>query len=158
YPRNGHDRSHRQTARCRLPALPPPKRDHPAGAGGTHARPPSNGLETRKRGIRHTAWRAHQRSSGARPGACDPPAQQDFRRSNRGLVLMARRAGRVPLNVYLNGRLVGCLRRESSGAIDFQYDKAWLDWENAIPVSVSLPLREDRYIGDPVLAVLENLL
>jgi serine/threonine-protein kinase HipA len=28
----------------------------------------------------------------------------------------------------------------------------------AIPVSVSLPLREDRYIGDPVLAVFENLL
>jgi serine/threonine-protein kinase HipA len=41
------------------------------------------------------------------------------------------------------------LRRESSGAIDFQYDKDWLAWENAIPVSVSLPLREDRYIGDP---------
>jgi serine/threonine-protein kinase HipA len=71
---------------------------------------------------------------------------------------MARRPGHVPLNVYLNGRLVGRLRRESSGAIDFQYNKSWLDWENAIPVSVSLPLREDRYIGDPVLAVFENLL
>ena len=65
---------------------------------------------------------------------------------------------RVPLNAYLNGRLVGRLRRDSSGAIDFQYDKSWLDWENAIPVSVSLPLREDRYIGDPVLAIFENLL
>ena len=67
-------------------------------------------------------------------------------------------SGRIPLNVYLNGRLVGRLRRESSGAIDFQYDQSWLDWENAIPVSTSLPLREDRYIGDPVIAVFENLL
>lgn len=71
---------------------------------------------------------------------------------------MARRPTHVPLKVYLNGRLVGRLRRESSGAIDFVYDKSWLDWDNAIPVSVSLPLREDRYIGDPVLAVFENLL
>jgi serine/threonine-protein kinase HipA len=60
--------------------------------------------------------------------------------------------------VYLNARLVGQLRRESSGAIDFKYDKDWLAWSNAIPVSVSLPLREDRYIGDPVLAVFDNLL
>jgi serine/threonine-protein kinase HipA len=71
---------------------------------------------------------------------------------------MARRPAHVPLNVYLNGRLVGRLRRESSGAIDFRYDQSWLGWEDAIPVSVSLPLREDRYLGDPVLAVFENLL
>jgi serine/threonine-protein kinase HipA len=71
---------------------------------------------------------------------------------------MARSRIRIPLNVYLNGRFVGRLRRESSGAIDFQYDLAYLDWENAIPVSVSLSLREDRYIGAPVVAVFENLL
>jgi serine/threonine-protein kinase HipA len=71
---------------------------------------------------------------------------------------MARRPTHAPLNVFLNGRLVGRLRRESSGAIDFQYHQSWLNWENAIPVSLSLPLREDRYIGDPVLAVFENLL
>ena len=71
---------------------------------------------------------------------------------------MARRPARPPLNTYLNGRLVGRLRRGSSGAIDFQYDQSWLDWASAIPVSLSMPLREDRYIGDPVLAVFENLL
>jgi serine/threonine-protein kinase HipA len=71
---------------------------------------------------------------------------------------MARKPGRTPLNVYLNGRLVGQLTRESSGAIDFKYDQTWLDWENAIPVSLSLPLREDRHIGDPVTTVFENLL
>jgi serine/threonine-protein kinase HipA len=71
---------------------------------------------------------------------------------------MARRPTHVPLNVHLNGRVVGRLRRESSGAVDFQYDRSWLGWENAIPVSMSLPLREDRYVGYPVLAVFENLL
>jgi len=62
------------------------------------------------------------------------------------------------LSVFLNGRLVGRLRRESTGAINFQYDAAWLDWENAIPVSLSLPLREDHFIGAPVFAVFDNLL
>jgi serine/threonine-protein kinase HipA len=71
---------------------------------------------------------------------------------------MARKGARVPLNAYLNGRLVGRLRRETSGAIDFQYDQSWLDWEYTFPVSLSLPLREDRYVGDPVIAVFDNLL
>jgi serine/threonine-protein kinase HipA len=71
---------------------------------------------------------------------------------------MARRPAHAPLNVYLNARLVGRLRRESTGAIDFTYDGSWLAWSSAIPVSVSLPLREDRYVGTPVLAVFDNLL
>src|SRR5215469_5064082 len=71
---------------------------------------------------------------------------------------MARTPSRPPVMVYLNGRRIGRLRRESSGAIDFTYDPAWLEWDNAIPVSLSLPLREDRYTGDPVIAVFENLL
>ena len=71
---------------------------------------------------------------------------------------MARRLTRVPLDVYLNSRLVGRLRRMANGAIDFQYVPSWLDWEHALPISTSLPLREDRYGGDPVLAVLDNLL
>ena len=71
---------------------------------------------------------------------------------------MARRRTRVPLDVYLNSRLVGRLRRMANGAIDFQYDPSWLDWEHALPISTSLPLREDRYGGDPVVVVLDNLL
>ncbi len=65
---------------------------------------------------------------------------------------------RVPLDVFLNGRLVGKLGRETSGAIDFRYESSWLIRENAFPVSLSLPLREDRYIGAPVVAVFDNLL
>ena len=71
---------------------------------------------------------------------------------------MPRPRTRIPLNVFLNGRLVGRLRRQASGAIDFQYDDDWLAWEQAFPVSLSLPLREDRFIGDPVIAVFDNLL
>ena len=69
---------------------------------------------------------------------------------------MARKKTYVPLNVYLNGRQVGRLQRETSGAIDFQYDESWLNWEQTFPVSLSLPLREDRYVGDPVIAVFDN--
>lgn len=71
---------------------------------------------------------------------------------------MARKAAQPPLDVYLNGRLVGQFRRERTGAVDFKYDATWLNWESAIPVSLSMPLREDRYIGNPVLAVFDNLL
>jgi len=62
------------------------------------------------------------------------------------------------LTVFLNSRLVGRLTRQASGAIDFQYDSSWLDWQHALPISLSLPLREDRYIGAPVIAVFDNLL
>jgi len=71
---------------------------------------------------------------------------------------MARPRTRIPLIVYMNARLVGRLRRQASGAIDFQYDPDWLAWEHALPVSLSLPLREDRYTGAPVIAVFDNLL
>lgn len=71
---------------------------------------------------------------------------------------MARPRANAPLSVYLNGRLVGSLKRDGSGAIYFQYQPSWLEWQYAIPVSVSLPLREDRYVGAPVIAVFDNLL
>ena len=68
------------------------------------------------------------------------------------------RAHYEPLNVFLNSRLVGQLRRELSGAISFQYDSSWLDWEFVMPVSLSLPLRKQAYSGAPVVAVFDNLL
>ncbi len=71
---------------------------------------------------------------------------------------MPRRARYEPLNVYLNSRLVGQLRRGISGAISFQYAPSWIAWENAIPVSLCLPVREQVYAGAPVMAVFENLL
>jgi HipA-like protein len=67
------------------------------------------------------------------------------------------RARYEPLNVYLNSRRVGQLRRDISGAMSFQYDSSWLDWEFVMPVSLSLPLREQAYSGAPVIAVFDNL-
>jgi len=64
----------------------------------------------------------------------------------------------APLNVFLNSRLVGQLRRETSGAISFRYDQSWLEWNFVLPVSLSLPLREQPYSGAPVIAVFDNLL
>ena len=71
---------------------------------------------------------------------------------------MPRRPKYAPLRVYLNNRHVGHLLKEPSGAIEFRYDQSWLDWENSFPVSLSLPLQEDTYRGEPVVAVFENLL
>lgn len=71
---------------------------------------------------------------------------------------MGRRPAHVPLRVYLNNRRVGTLRREASGATAFDYHADWLGWDHALPVSLSLPLRETPYRGAPVLAVFENLL
>jgi serine/threonine-protein kinase HipA len=71
-------------------------------------------------------------------------------------VARRRKSGR--LNVFLNSRLVGQMNHETSGAIDFRYEPDWLAWKYTMPVSLSLPLREDRYIGAPVSAVFDNLL
>ena len=71
---------------------------------------------------------------------------------------MGRKRHHIPLRVLLNNRLVGHLSKEPGGGIDFCYDEGWLAWEKAIPVSLSLPLREDAYRGEPVAAVFENLL
>lgn len=62
------------------------------------------------------------------------------------------------LSVFLNSRLVGRLSRNIPGAISFQYDRSWLEWEFVMPVSLSLPLREQPYSGAPVVAVFDNLL
>lgn len=71
---------------------------------------------------------------------------------------MAKRGRSGTMQVLLNGRLVGTLRLAGSGAINFAYDPEWLAWEHAMPISLSLPLREEAHQGGPVIAYLENLL
>ena len=71
---------------------------------------------------------------------------------------MGRKRNYTPLNVFLNTRCIGQLIRESSGAIGFTYDQNWLAWEHRMPLSLSLPLRPERYMGMPVTAVFDNLL
>jgi serine/threonine-protein kinase HipA len=71
---------------------------------------------------------------------------------------MARPKANTPLHVFVNGRRAGTLSREASGAIDFRYAPDWLAWQSTFPISLSLPLREDRYIGAPAINVFDNLL
>jgi serine/threonine-protein kinase HipA len=71
---------------------------------------------------------------------------------------MGRRKTHAPLNVLINNRLVGRLVKEASGAILFQYDQTWLDWEPSFAISLSLPMRETAYMGASVEAVFDNLL
>lgn len=54
---------------------------------------------------------------------------------------MVRRRSYRPLNVLLNDRTLGKFGKESGGGVHFTYDQGWFDWENAIPVPLSLPLR-----------------
>ena len=71
---------------------------------------------------------------------------------------MGRKRSYIPLNIYMGERLVGELTREKSGAVSFAYDQTWLDWQYTMPISLSLPLRSERYIGATVIAMFENLL
>lgn len=71
---------------------------------------------------------------------------------------MGRPPRRPPLGVVMNGRRVGELRRETSGAVSFVYAQSWLDGTGTHAASLSLPLREQRYVGETVLNVFDNLL
>lgn len=62
------------------------------------------------------------------------------------------------LNVFSNGDHVGRYRKSTTGSIEFQYVDSWLQRGDAFPISLSLPLRSDPYVGDRVEAVFENLL
>jgi serine/threonine-protein kinase HipA len=71
---------------------------------------------------------------------------------------MGRKRAYAPLDVYMNRRKVGQYFRAPDGAFAFTYAREWLAWENTFPISCSLPLRAERYVGQPVIAVFENLL
>jgi len=49
------------------------------------------------------------------------------------------------LNVYFGGELVGKLIQDDGGQMTFQYDKDWLTKPEPIPLSRSLPLREELF-------------
>jgi len=71
---------------------------------------------------------------------------------------MPRRRLHIPIRVLSNNLLVGQLVKEPSGATSFRYDVSWLARDQAVPISLSLPLREDAYRGESVIAVFDNLL
>ncbi len=49
------------------------------------------------------------------------------------------------LDVYLHGNLAGQLVQRDNGLTSFQYGEAWLGRTDAMPLSLSLPLREQRF-------------
>jgi serine/threonine-protein kinase HipA len=59
--------------------------------------------------------------------------------------------------VRLDGRPVGRLL-ERGKQITFAYDADWLADVNAVPVSVTLPLRPEPYVSDGLHPFFENLL
>jgi len=71
---------------------------------------------------------------------------------------MPRRPVHRPLRVFINGQLVGFFLKDPGGTVAFGYDESWLARDKAIPVSLSLPLREDPFKGPAVAAFFENLL
>lgn len=71
---------------------------------------------------------------------------------------MGRKRTYAPLDVAMNRRKAGQYFREPDGAFAFIHAAEWLAWENTMPISRSLPLRPERYVGSPVIAVFENLL
>jgi serine/threonine-protein kinase HipA len=62
------------------------------------------------------------------------------------------------LQVFMNASRVGTLERETSGRLVFTYHEDWLSKPQAIPISLSLPLREERYADDRPAAFFDNLL
>lgn len=61
------------------------------------------------------------------------------------------------LGLFENGRRLGTLLRTSSG-LSLEYDPAWLAWDGATPVSLSLPLGAAAHRGERVFRFLDNLL
>lgn len=63
------------------------------------------------------------------------------------------------LYVYMNGHQVGEYIQHKSGAQEFVYSDAWLRrGADAIPLSLSLPLTQQRHTGDRVYNYFDNLL
>ena len=59
--------------------------------------------------------------------------------------------------VRIDGQPAGRLR-ESGRHVTFTYDPQWLSNPNAVPVSLTLPLRPEPYVSDGVHPFFENLL
>lgn len=63
-----------------------------------------------------------------------------------------------PLDVVLYGYRVGRLERRAVEDYVLEYDDAWSSADEAIPLSLSLPLRQRRHTGRVVASFVDNLL
>lgn len=62
------------------------------------------------------------------------------------------------LFVLMNGHEVGVYIQHRSGAQEFVYNESWRMAEYAIPISLSMPLTEEKYKGEVVYNFFDNLL
>lgn len=62
------------------------------------------------------------------------------------------------LHVFMNGLLVGILKRARNDTLWFAYDTKWLSRELSIPISRRFPLRSEPYSGKIVTNYFDNLL
>jgi serine/threonine-protein kinase HipA len=60
--------------------------------------------------------------------------------------------------VSLNGRVAGKLEELPGGATRFTYGNPWLRGSGAVPISLTLPLREKPYESEGLHPFFENLL
>jgi len=59
--------------------------------------------------------------------------------------------------ISLDGARVGVLEETADGS-RFTYDAAWLARPDAVPISLTMPLRSEAYAGRGLLPFFENLL
>ncbi|WP_343437253.1 type II toxin-antitoxin system HipA family toxin [Enterobacter roggenkampii] len=62
------------------------------------------------------------------------------------------------LTVALNGIIVGTLEKTAGGEMSFYYQRDWLERAGSRAISLSMPLREERYRGEIVYNFFDNLL
>lgn len=62
------------------------------------------------------------------------------------------------LNIFLGDRIVGRLEKTNYGQMQFSYDSSWLNFEQNLPISLSLPLTSKIYAGEIVESFFRNLL
>jgi len=62
------------------------------------------------------------------------------------------------LSVYLHNSLIGYLWLSDSSRFSFQYDPGYLEDPEAIPLSLSLPIRKASYVNDTARPFFSNLL
>lgn len=60
--------------------------------------------------------------------------------------------------ILVNKIKAGILREEDNGTFEFRYDKEYLKRENAKPVSLTLPLREEPYYSPYLFPAFSNML
>lgn len=71
---------------------------------------------------------------------------------------MSNRQSESRLDIYFRDHLVGHLWLDENRHFVFAYDGGWLKRKRAIPLSLSLPLREEPYVDYPARSFFSNLL